>query len=172
MSSARAIRAYELARVRSGAAGAALAAGIAFVANAPLVIAALLVPVLALAGWRGGAWRRGALAGLLAGLPPLIVPHIVDALGRNPHCAECHMGPTLPCVLSCFATAGVFGALAGIRALRDPSPRRFASAAIATAALVGMLGCATTGMMGAVGVVIGLVAGGVTGWSLVIQRAR
>src|SRR6266850_1532709 len=49
-------------------------------------------------------------------------------------------------------------------AIRAASPRRYALAAIATAALTGTLACATTGLGGALGVVVGLVAGGVTGW--------
>jgi hypothetical protein len=149
-----------------------IATAIAVVSSAPIAIAVVLAAALAMCGWRGGAWRRGSLAGMLAGLPPLVMPHVVAVLGHRVHCAQCDAGPTLGCLLACFATAGVVGTAVGIYASRDGAPRRFALAAIATAALVGMLGCTTTGMIGAAGVVIGLVAGGVTGWTLVLQRAR
>ena len=56
--------------------------------------------------------------------------------------------------------------LVGGRAARDPAPRAFGVSAIATAVLTGLLGCGTVGLFGAAGVVIGLVAGGVTGWAV------
>ena len=59
----------------------------------------------------------------------------------------------------------VVGALVGYQAISDRSPVRFGGAAITTAALTGLLGCATMGLSGALGVVVGLVAGGVTGWA-------
>ena len=37
-------------------------------------------------------------------------------------------------------------------------------AGVLDAALTGLLACATTGYAGALGIVVGLVAGGVTGW--------
>jgi hypothetical protein len=52
------------------------------------------------------------------------------------------------------------------------SPRRFAIAAITSAALTGLLGCGTTGLGGAAGVVIGLVAGGVAGWIAATRAAH
>ena len=75
------------------------------------------------------------------------------------------------------------GALAGVGAGVAPqvqpchtgaraSPRRYALAAIATAALGGLLGCGTTGLGGATGVVLGLVAGGVAGWIVAGRTAH
>ena len=73
-------------------------------------------------------------------------------------------------------TLVVFTALVGLivghRASTDASPPRFASAAIATAAFTGLLGCHTTGFGGALGIVIGLVAGGVTGWVVADRSAH
>jgi hypothetical protein len=116
--------------------------------------------------------RRGALAGVIAGLPPLIAPSLVFALSHGGHCAMCEQGATLPCLITCFGTGSLVGILVGYRAVTDPSPRRFAVAAIASAALTGLLGCGTTGLGGALGVVIGLVAGAVTGWVVAGRAAH
>jgi hypothetical protein len=74
-------------------------------------------------------------------------------------------------MITCFATSSIVGLLVGYRAMNESS-RRFAIAAIATAALTGLLGCGTTGLGGALGVVIGLVAGGVTGWFVAARAAH
>lgn len=168
---------YERAHLATGLRGAVLAAGLVALAyglhemsSAAWLIAAGLAAVLGALGWRGGAWRRGALAGVLAGLPPLIAPSLVFAASHGGHCPTCHDGATLPCMITCFATSSLVGLLVGHRAVTDAVPRRFAIAAITTAALTGLLGCGTTGLGGALGVVIGLVAGGTTGW-VVANRA-
>ena len=175
----RARRAYERAHVLSALRGLAVAAaitalavGLHHVAQATWLVAALLGPTLATLGWRGGAWRRGALAGVLAGIPPLFAPTIVFALAHGGHCPNCEMGPTLPCLLACFGTSSLVGTLVGYRATLDASPRRFAIAALASAALTGLLACATTGLGGATGIVIGLVTGGVTGWVVAGRTAH
>lgn len=175
----RARRAYEGAHVLAAARGLVIAAGILVltvglhrVTDASWLIAALLAATLATLGWRGGALRRGALAGVLAGLPPLIAPSIVFALSHGGHCPTCEMGATWPCLITCFGTSSLLGMFVGHRAMVDASPRRFAIAAIATAALTGMLGCGTTGLGGAAGVVLGLVAGGVTGWVVAGRAAH
>ncbi len=172
-------RAYELAHVLSGFRGIAiagalivLAVGLHRVTDASWAIAALLVASLGALGWRGGALRRGAFAGVLAGLPPLIAPSVVFSLSHGGHCPSCDMGATWPCMLTCLGTSAVLGMLVGYRAITDESPRSFAIAAIATAALTGLLGCGTTGLGGAVGVVFGLVAGGVTGWVVAGRTAH
>jgi hypothetical protein len=132
--------------------------------------AIVLASSMAALVWRGGAWRRGAMAGVLAGLPPLIAPAIVWALTMEPHCAGCNAAPTLPCMLACFGTSSLVGIWVGYRAISDATPRVYALAAITTAAAAGLLGCGTTGLGGAMGVVVGLVAGGLTGW-VVARRA-
>jgi outer membrane lipoprotein SlyB len=60
----------------------------------------------------------------------------------------------------------------GYRSICDSSPRRYALAATATAALGGLLGCGTTGLGGAAGTVLGLVAGGVAGWIVAGRTAH
>ncbi len=171
---ARARSAYERAHVLSAVRGIAIASALAAVAFAlhrassatwPLVAA--LGATLAALGWRGGAARRGALAGVLAGLPPLIAPALVFAASHGrfgPACETCASNPTWLCMVVCFGTSSVVGALVGQFAAHDPCPRVFGAAAIATAALTGLLGCGTTGLGGASGIVVGLVAGGLTGW--------
>jgi hypothetical protein len=148
----------------------ALAIGLHRTTNATWLVASALTATLAVLGWRGGAYRRGALAGVLAGLPPMLAPVVVFALDHGGHCPDCMMAPTLSCVLTCFTTSALVGTFVGHSATRDGSPRRYALAAIASAALTGLLACSMTGLGGALGVVVGLLAGGVTGW-LVAGRA-
>lgn len=69
-----------------------------------------------------------------------------------------------PTVRQTAPRSGLAGIAVGHVATQDGSPYRFAGGAIATALLTGLLGCGTTGIAGALGVAIGLVAGGVTGW--------
>jgi hypothetical protein len=109
---------------------------------------------------------------VLAGLPPLIAPSIVFVLSHGGHCPSCEHTATLPCMITCLATSSLVGALVGTRAAADRFPRRFALAAIASAALTGLLGCGTIGLGGAVGIVVGLVAGGVTGWVVAARSAH
>jgi hypothetical protein len=171
--------AYERTHVLAAARGLVIAAALVVLAiglhritQASWLIASLLGASLIALGWRGGAWRRGAFAGVLAGLPPLIAPSLVFALSHGQHCTSCEAVPGWPCLLACFGTSAVLGMLVGHRATTDASPRQFATASIATAALTGLLGCGTTGLGGAAGVVIGLVAGGVTGWVVAGRTAH
>jgi hypothetical protein len=150
-----------------------IAIGIYRVTNGTLFIGATLGATMAVLAWRGGAWRRGAFAGVLAGLPPLIIPSIVWTLTSSAgHCASCETSATWPCLIACFGTGSLVGILVGYRAITDASPRRYGLAAIATAALSGLLGCGTTGLGGATGVVVGLVAGGVAGWLVAGRTAQ
>jgi hypothetical protein len=172
-------RAYEVARAGAGLRGLVIAAGACVIALGlhPLsttewLFGALLASTLAALGWRGGPWKRGAFAGVFAGLPPLIVPNIVYAMSSAGHCSGCGDSAAWPCVLSCFATSSLVGLFVGHRATTDEAPRRFAAAAIATASFTGLLGCGTTGLGGSLGIVIGLVAGGVTGWAVADRSAH
>ena len=77
-------RAYDRARTLSAGRGLVLAAAFAVLAiglhrtnHATWIVVITLTAVLAAFGWRGGAWRRGALAGTLAGLPVFLAPTIV-----------------------------------------------------------------------------------------------
>jgi hypothetical protein len=132
--------------------------------QATWLVAAALAATLATLGWRGGAWRRGALAGTAAGLPVFVAPALYFMITQGSHCPDCAMQPSLTCMLVCLGTSALVGVAVGHAATRDPSPPRFGSGAIASALLAGLLGCGTIGVAGAIGVAIGLVAGGVTGW--------
>lgn len=163
--------AYARAHVLAAARGLGLATALAVLAvglhrttDATWLAAGVLAITLAVLGWRGGAARRGAFAGVLAGLPPMLVPGLVALVSNGGHCASCAMSPSLTCLLLCFGTSALVGVAVGHQAARDPAPRRYALAATAAAALTGALGCGTTGLGGALGIAIGLVAGGVTGW--------
>ncbi|CAN5861425.1 hypothetical protein BH11MYX2_BH11MYX2_25350 [soil metagenome] len=167
----RARSAYERDHVLGGVRGILLAVGLAALAftlhtrtPTAVAMAAVLAATLGALGWRGGAWRRGAFAGVLAGVPPMIAPIAVAALAHGGHCTACGAGPSWVCTIACFGTSGIVGLLVGASATTDRAPRSFAIAATATAAVTGLLGCATMGFGGALGVVAGLVAGGVTGW--------
>ena len=173
----RARRAYELAHVAAAlralvVAGVLIAIAIALhrTSNVLLLVGSTLAASLAALAWRGGAWRRGAYAGVLAGLPPLILPAILIAT-QGVHCSGCVQMPLATCVLGCFGAGSLVGLLVGYRAIADGSPARFALGALASASLTGLLACGTTGLGGAAGVVVGLVAGGLTGW-VVGARAR
>lgn len=168
-------RAYEFAH--AGAAVRALGVAgvlIAFAfllhrsSNALWFVGATLAISLGVLAWRGGAWRRGAFAGVLAGLPPLLAPAIVFALSRE-HCSACTEMPLWTCAVACFGVGSAVGMLVGYRAIRDAFPSKFALGALATATLTGLLGCGATGLGGAAGVVIGVVAGGLTGWVVAVR---
>jgi hypothetical protein len=171
--------AYERGHILAALRGVALAAALAVLALGIHRMSALawlcactLAASLAVLCWRGGAWRRGALAGVTAGLPPLVAPSLVFALTGGPHCGSCESSATLPCLIACFAASSLVGILVGHRAVGDRAPRRFAVAAITAAALTGLLGCGTTGLGGALGVVVGVVAGGVAGWVVAARTAQ
>lgn len=175
----RARFAYERAHVLSALRGLAIAGALIALAVAlhPItpttwLIAALVGATLTVLAWRGGAWRRGGFAGVLAGLPPLLAPTIVFALSHGGHCPSCEMGPTLPCILACFGTSSLVGVFVGHAAIRDRFRHRFAVSALSSAALVGLLGCSTTGLGGATGIVVGLIAGSVTGWVVAGRAAH
>jgi hypothetical protein len=169
-------RAYDSAHAWAAVRGVALAGvfgllaiGLHRTTHATWIVGALLALALAGFGWRGGAARRGALAGALAGLPVFLAPTIVFAiLHGGMQCPNCALGPSLPCLAACLGTSLLAGILIGFSARRESS--RFFAGAIVTALLVGLLGCSTTGLGGAIGITLGVIAGGVTGW-LVQGRA-
>lgn len=171
-------RAYERAHISSAARGVLLAGLFTVTAialhrttHATWLVAAGLAATLATLGWRGGGWRRGALAGLLAGVPVFVAPAIYFLCAHGRHCPECSMGPSLTCMLVCLGTSSLVGIGVGHLATRDASPYRFGGGALSTALLAGLLGCGTVGFGGAMGVAIGLVAGSVTGWVVASRTA-
>jgi hypothetical protein len=135
------------------------------------LVAATLAATLGALAWRGGPWKRGALAGVLAGLPVFVAPALFFGATAG-HCPDCHVTPSLWCMTTCIGTSLAAGLVVGHIATRDTSPRRFGLAAIATGLATGLLGCGTVGFAGAMGVAIGLVAGGLTGWVVANRPAQ
>jgi hypothetical protein len=176
MSSARALsaarRSYELAHVRAALraiAFAALPVTIAFAIHGVTMPTAFLAGALALTiavfAWSGGAWRRGARSGVLAGLPPLVAPVVVFSLSPH-HCSRCADPLAWLCVAACFGVSSLVGIVVAHRAQRDVSPRTFAAAASLVAAMIGFLGCGMTGLGGAIGIVLGVVVGSAVGFRI------
>jgi hypothetical protein len=159
---ARALRAYEWGRLR-----AALPAAVVAVPMIALSFAvcrqyaassaggAALVAVLLAAAWRGQDFGRGARAGLVAGLGPLLLP-----LATCFHlCAggTCLLAPT-----TCVVAGAVGGVVVTSLARRGGAPgpsRRYLAASLAVAALAGSLGCVIAGLGGVLGMALGLAAG-------------
>jgi hypothetical protein len=175
----RARSAYERAHILAGLRGIAIttalvvaAIGLHRTTAATWLVTAALAATLATLGWRGGAWRRGAAAGALAGLPVFVAPALHFVITHGGHCPQCAVAPSLMCMALCVGTSLAAGMLVGHVATRDTRPRIFALGAIASALLTGLLGCGTFGFVGALGVGAGLVAGGVTGWVVAIRTAR
>jgi hypothetical protein len=161
--SARARRAYEMGRLRSALPAVALAVpmvGLSIVlCDRPTASAGFglaLVAILLATAWRGQPFERGARAGLVAGLGPLLLP-----MATCFHlCAGgvCLLAPT-----ACIVAALVGGAALGLHARHhisaSPDAGSFMVTALAVAALVGSLGCVIAGLSGIVGMVIGLALG-------------
>ena len=168
----RSRRAYEramLARALRGAWPVVLLAPVALLLHAPAqatttiaAIAGLLAAALIGLGWRGGAWRRGALPGVLSGVPVFVVPSLIAP--RAEHCAQaCSHGgvASSSCALACLGVALVAGVLLGRHAARDPRPVEYTLAAAVTGGLTASLTCSAAGSFAVLGAIAGLVAGSV-----------
>jgi len=164
----RARGAYELGRVLAGLRTAALAAPMAaaslLVCGRPAVTlldASLLALVVTTMVWRGGDVGRGARLGLLAGIPPLVVPMAAVAAGRACGTSFCDYFPAV-CLVG-----GILGGAVVTRLCR----RRRASplAAAGVAVLAGTLGCLVAGAAGVAVLAAGLLAGASP--TLVARRA-
>jgi len=115
-----------------------------------------LVAVLLAAAWRGQWFARGARAGLVAGLGPLLLP-----MATCFHlCAGgiCLLVPTA-CVLAGLVGGAALGVHARHRVPTGPDAGGYLFAALTVAALVGSLGCVIAGASGVAGMVVGLAFG-------------
>lgn len=160
----RSRRAYELGRLRfalrvTAPFAAALAVGAAHVGSWLAVTLALLAFAVLVAGRsRGGAIGRGVQTGAVAGLVALFCPLVVTAMGH--HCAGCAPTTPMPICLAACAGGGVLAALwsgsraSGLRSIE-------VGATLATASLVGAVGCVVAGGFGLLGLAVGMVLGGV-----------
>lgn len=169
---ARSRLAYEramLARALRGVWPVALLAPAALLlhapAQAPATIAAIAVVLAAVMiglGWRGGAWRRGLLPGVLSGVPVFLVPSLLAP--RADHCAQaCSHGAAAAssswCALACLGVALVAGLVLGRRAARDDRAVEYAAAAAIAGGLTASLTCSAAGNFAVLGAIIGLIAG-------------
>jgi len=117
--------------------------------------------------FRGGAIGAGVRTGALAGLVPLLCPILVMSLGH--HCAGC--GPSLPMPL-CLAACAAGGVIAALWSANHGGRVGVAAAALATAALVGAVGCTIAGGFGLLGLGLGMLAAGVPVMVVRVARAR
>jgi hypothetical protein len=161
--SARARRAYEMGRLRSALPTVVLAVpmvGLSLVLCDRMAATAgcglALVAVLLAAAWRGQPFARGARAGLIAGLGPLLLPmatclHLCVG-------GVCLLAPTA-CIVAALVGGAALGLHARHRVPAGPDGGGYLVAALAVAALVGSLGCVIAGVSGIVGMVVGLALG-------------
>ena len=157
----RARRAYEYGRVRLGLRRAAVVLPMAALSvfacgrpTASCLTALILAACVLVFEWRGQALGGGGRIGLLAGLPPLLLPLLLQAGGVVCSQSFCTFYP-IACVAGGIV-GGVFLGLSGAR--RGLTAPGLASAAV-IAALCGTLGCLIGGMTGLLGLLIGLGAG-------------
>jgi hypothetical protein len=161
--SARARRAYEMGRLRAALPTVALTVPMVGLSLAlcdrPAATAgcgAALIAVLLTAAWRGQPYARGARAGLVAGLGPLLLP-----MATCFHlCAGgvCLLAPTA-CIVAALAGGAALGLYARHRVPTGAGARGYLLAAVGVAALVGSLGCVIAGLSGVVGMLAGLAVG-------------
>jgi hypothetical protein len=151
-------RAYEFGRVLLGVRRAALVAPMAALSlvacerpGPTWLAASLLAAVVVLFEWRGQAFARGARVGLVAGLPPLLLPLIVRATLHVCNATFC-----LPYSTVCLGAGVVGGGFMGLSAVRRGVHGSGVAAAALVASLAGSLGCLVAGLGGVVGLVAGL----------------
>ena len=124
--------------------------------------ATLLAGFLVLFGWRGEALGRGARLGLWAGVPPLLLPVLMESGGHFCGLSVCLAYPA--CLLGGLAGGAVLAAW-GLRS--EVEPAGLAAAGV-VAGLAGALGC----LLGGLGGLIGLTAGLGLGATPLLARRR
>ena len=167
----RARRAYERGRVGHGLRAAAAVVPMAVLSllacgrpAATMAGSLALAAVVTAAVWRGQDVARGARFGLLAGLPALLLPVLVEATGHVCAPNVCILFPA-----ACIAGGVVGGAALGWRGRKVGLPVGAFAVAGCVAGLTGSLGCLVAGAAGLVGLLFGL-ASGLTP-ALVVRRA-
>jgi hypothetical protein len=170
----RALRAYELGRVRVGAkaASAALLVGVAAVGlGRPLALTAVLCAALAavvgVTAFRGGTAAHAVWPALAAGAGAMFLPLAIRTAGCSLFGPECMRF----CLPACVAGGVVMGAALAFAARREEhGPREFLVAGAAIAALTASLGCSLAGATGVLGMAVGTLAAGAPIW--LAARAR
>ena len=135
----------------------------------PLLAAALLVGrpaplVVGLGGLLGATafalamahdrYARAVRTGVLAGLPTLLIPVLMQAL----HLLPVEAGVD-PCIPASFLSGILAGWVVSRRASAETQRLSFWIAAVLATALTGTLGCSVAGGSGVVGLMAGVVAG-------------
>jgi hypothetical protein len=117
---------------------------------------AALIALTVAFGWRGEQWGRAVAPGLVAGLPPLVLPLLMR--GASEVCVG-EMCCSL-CLVGCVSGGLVAGLLLGRRAAALPEGRgAFLAAAGALALLAGAPACAFAGVVGLAGLLLGFATG-------------
>jgi hypothetical protein len=177
---AAARRAYEVGRQRRAVWRALVVAPLATVprvhsahtGQAPQAVVATLalLALVTLFAWRGQGYARGIRPGLVAGLPPLLLPWLTSATGILCSATLCGVLPVAAvaggALSGAFLAAGAGGDGAGRRGV----PFWFAATAVTVA--LGAMGCLHVGLAGLAGLALGIVAGAAPAVSWRLLRAR
>jgi hypothetical protein len=155
-------RAYELGRLKLGLRTAALAIpmlGLSVAAGGKPATTALagaaLVVLSVYFRWRGQAWGRGVLPGLIAGSLPLVLPPLLRSSGHFCMGGGCWS----VCMIGCVLGGALAGMTIGIASAAEKQQRTaFLLSASLVAGLAGVLGCSIVGAAGITGMAIAVIA--------------
>ena len=155
-------REYEWSRWRGALAVAWFAVPMALVAvrgGAPVLWAGLnaiaLMGLSAALLWRGQAYGAAVLPGIVSGAVPYLAPMV---LRQGTHL--CALGSCMLVGSTLYFAAGLVagGVVSGFTMRRHAGKREFLLAGCAIAALTGLFGCVSGGVLGALGMVGGFAA--------------
>jgi hypothetical protein len=112
------------------------------------VVGLALFALVTVLSWRGQSYGRAVMPGLLAGSIPLLLPLALRSTGLC-----CVGGVCLPlCMIGCTVGGLAAGVSLGLRSAAEKDHGwTFLAAAVAIAALAGMLGCVIVGAAGVAG---------------------
>ena len=159
---AAARRSYEAGRVRAAVVSAMPAFPMAAASllgcgrpAASVAIGSILFSCVVVLRWRGGARGRGAMAGMVAGIAPLLIPIVARAVH------VCSGGTCYVPISACLVGGVAAGALVGAVAARRADGRTmFLISASLVACLAGMMGCLVAGLGGVLGLAGGMAFAG------------
>lgn len=157
----QATRAYERGRLRwvlRNVAWVALLPLVAFALGGrlagTLILGAALLSAFATLIWTGRDFGRGAWAGLVAGVPALLLPLCAQLAGHVCSGSGCYS----LCLPACIAGGLIAGVVVARRARKAPSPAIALSCAAGVAFLTGALGCSCIGYSGVAGLAVGMLS--------------
>lgn len=157
-------RAYERGRLRLGVLPALLTLLFTLISLSlgrealySVAIGAALSAFAFLFSYRGGVLGRAVLPGLVAGMPPLLLPWVLRSVGHYCASGSCHS----LCLLGCVSGGLVAGFLLGKWATNQKARYTFLAASGSLAAGAGLLGCTMAGAAGMVGMTAALLVSSV-----------